>query len=225
MKTYKLINLLKDILLALTLFLFIKSQSFFISISKNNPNMYIYILTTVLLLIALAIDVYFALKTHIIDIDNITISVTDLKNLGYWILILFAIKLIGGFFLSLSNATNTANQAGLEQYLKNVPILIIFIFTVISGPVMEEILFRGFFMNVIFKNNVLFGVIISGLLFGVVHRPTNFGSFFTYVGMGIVLSLYYKRYKRIELNILLHSLNNFIGFLPYIYLLLTHHNS
>jgi len=224
MKTYKVINLLKNILFAIILFLFIKSQSIFISISKNNPNMYIYILTAVLLLIVLVIDVCFALKTHIIDINNMSISITDLKNLGYWILMLFTIKIIGGIFLSLSNATNTANQAGLEQYLKNVPIFIIFIFTVISGPIMEEILFRGLFLNIFFKNNLLFGVIISGLLFGLAHRPTNFGSFFTYVGMGIVLGLYYKKYKRIELNIILHSLNNFIGFLPYICLLLTHHN-
>jgi len=224
MNTHKVITLLKNFLFAIILFLFIKSQSVFISISKDNPSVYIYILTTVLLLIALSIDVYFALKAHIIEIDKISISVTDLKNLGYWILILFAIKLIGGLFLSLSNATNTANQAGLEQYLKNVPIFIIFIFTVISGPIMEEILFRGLFLNIFFKNNLLFGVIISGLLFGLAHRPTNFGSFFTYVGMGIVLGLYYKKYKRIELNIILHSLNNFIGFLPYICLLLTHHN-
>ncbi|WP_314576063.1 CPBP family intramembrane glutamic endopeptidase [Enterococcus gilvus] len=106
----------------------------------------------------------------------------------------------------IEKETTTYNQKGLEDFLMYTPIFIVILFTVISAPIMEEILFRGFILKVCFVNHMLIGIIVSGFLFGIAHHPTNLGSFFTYAGTGVALGIYYKKHQRIELSILLHFL-------------------
>lgn len=78
---------------------------------------------------------------------------------------------------------------------------------------MEELIVRGFIMKRCFNFDKNLGIVVSGLLFGLLHRPANFGSFFIYSSMGLILAIYYKKTNRLELAILLHMFSNSIGFI------------
>lgn len=104
-----------------------------------------------------------------------------------------------------------ANQEALESLALPLPIL--FLFVVVIAPIIEELVLRGILMGKVFGNSSLVGVLVSGLLFGWLHEPTNLASWVVYGGMGLSLSLVYFFSKRWEYALTLHLINNLLGFL------------
>lgn len=108
------------------------------------------------------------------------------------------------------------NVAALELVAKNNIVILVF-FTIVVAPILEEILFRGIFMNWFFVNNSLVSVILSGIVFGYVHAPFSPGTDWIYalskVLLGIILAAVYARTKNIKANITVHFLNNFLAIL------------
>lgn len=100
-----------------------------------------------------------------------------------------------------------------------------FIRNAILTPVFEEIVFRGYMyilINRIFtaiqkkrkkpkfnqrKLNIIF-VIISSLIFGLLHFPDSFINAIPYVTSGVLLSCLFIITKRIWVGMLLHAINN-----------------
>lgn len=89
--------------------------------------------------------------------------------------------------------------------------------TVLLGPVVEEILFRGLIINVLDRvRRGMMPAIVSGLLFGLFHmEPVQV----VYTALlGIVLGIVYERTRRLDITITIHILNNFLteaaGWLP-----------
>ncbi|HVX25559.1 MAG TPA: type II CAAX endopeptidase family protein [Parafilimonas sp.] len=89
----------------------------------------------------------------------------------------------------------------------------LFIFSIITAGVIEEILFRGYLLTrlqMLFKNDYM-PVIISSVLFGLVH--IGYGTVQNVVGpmcIGVVFALYYIRYKRIVPLIISHAVYDFL---------------
>ena len=82
------------------------------------------------------------------------------------------------------------------------------IFSVISAcifaPIMEEVIFRGFFLNrMTYKWGVKRAIIVSSLIFGFGHIDV-IGAFL----FGVVMCLLYIKTKSIWTNIIVHALNN-----------------
>ena len=95
-----------------------------------------------------------------------------------------------------------------------VPMWQMFIMIVIVAPIAEELLFRGILLFPGNKRNTTWvRVVISALLFGLVHTPTDFLSFYTYVGMGFIFSYAAKKRGSVEVAIVYHFLNNLFGFI------------
>ena len=103
----------------------------------------------------------------------------------------------------------TANQEVLNR--SGLPTLLLFIFAVLFAPVLEELLFRGIDMGKVFGKDSIVGLLLSSFLFGLIHVPTNIGSWFIYSGKGLVLGLAYQISGKYTNALILHSLNNFIG--------------
>ena len=87
-----------------------------------------------------------------------------------------------------------------------------FITIVIAAPILEELIFRGIILNGLLKSNSpLKSIIISSLLFGLVHlNPWQF------IGASILGSLsgwVYFKTNKLTLPIIIHMTNNFLGFL------------
>lgn len=211
------LSVANKLIIAIILFLFIRSESALITLAQKNPTNLVYILVSIGMIGIIILNLFFSTKLTIINIKEMRMSWTDIKNCFSWLLLVLGVKLIGGIILTFENANTTDNQVGLEKFLTNAPLFIIILLTVISAPIMEEILFRGFLLKICFKDYLLIGIIVSSLLFGMAHHPTNLGSFVTYTGMGLVMGFYYKKYRRLELTMLLHFLNNLIGLLFFIH--------
>lgn len=86
---------------------------------------------------------------------------------------------------------------------------------VVFAPIIEEILFRGFFFNWFFNSNdkrmQLIGVFLSGAIFGAVHDVSSLLGWLVYALMGWLLALTYAYTKDIRYNIGLHVFNNLIS--------------
>ncbi|HFI0646307.1 CPBP family intramembrane glutamic endopeptidase [Streptococcus suis] len=139
-----------------------------------------------------------------------------LKNIGFVVLgfiVMFGLKIIGGQLIMLEEGyvQTTANQEIINN--SGLPVLLMFLFAVLFAPVLEELIFRGILMGKVFGKDSNVGLLLSSFLFGLIHNPTNIGSWVVYGGMGLVLGLAYRISGKYSNALILHCLNNLIGFL------------
>lgn len=112
--------------------------------------------------------------------------------------------------------TTATNQSALNEGFAKNPLFVIFL-ALIAAPFMEELLFRGIFKKV-FSNRYLF-VIISGLLFGILHVIDDFKSpkellfILVYSVLGFFMAGLYDKTKNIFTNILFHFTQNALAIL------------
>ena len=92
---------------------------------------------------------------------------------------------------------------------KQNPLLIILLIG-IAAPIMEEIVFRGGIVGYLFKDLPVVGIIVSSVLFGLMHSPTNIISFLIYGLIGLTCAIAYFKTRRLEVSIAIHFLNNIL---------------
>lgn len=140
------------------------------------------------------------------------------KDFGIALLFYLATRLVavGGTYLIqmvTGNATS-ANDAALiatnEQLLNIFPLYFTAFHVAIGifAPIMEELVFRGFFSHYFFKSNKKrLKLIISSTIFAVLHivYPVEF---ITYFALGSIFYLAYVRRGNIMDSIAVHLLNN-----------------
>lgn len=129
------------------------------------------------------------------------------------LLAIYVIDALGVFLLVQQYGDYVApkNQQGLIE--SQMPHYLLFFDVVCSAPIVEEILMRGILMGRLFRRYSLIGLLLSTFLFGLMHGPSDLGSWVIYGGMGLVQGLLYWKTRRLEMNIALHALQNAIGFL------------
>lgn len=127
-----------------------------------------------------------------------------------YILYMIGSMIVAYFF----GATEATNQIAVESLFDYIPVWVMFIMIVIVAPIVEELLFRGMFL---FRGDRLdttwTRVVISAILFGLIHNPTDVYTAYTYIGMGLMFSYASKRTQSVESAIVYHLLNNLVGFL------------
>lgn len=138
-------------------------------------------------------------------------------------------------------STTSGNQSAINDLLESgiYPMLVVIIMTTILAPILEELIFRKCFFN-LSKNKGIAIIFISGAIFGSIHTVESVISivqdivsnvegvsyanivmellnFTSYFVSGIALGFIYKRSNyNIWVNIMVHSLYNFIGVIAYI---------
>lgn len=137
------------------------------------------------------------------------------KSIFMGFLVMVPVRMLGGITLVLEHGAkaNTLNQSVIEN-LGMSPALL-FAMTVVAAPIVEEFVFRGLIVKQAFQFSKL-GVLVSSLLFGALHMPTDLGSWILYGGMGLVLAMIYRKTQKLEFSIAVHALNNFLGVLSMI---------
>lgn len=133
------------------------------------------------------------------------------------VLSLYLICIIGGaalnaliqFFILEKISDKLIN---LVPVFKNNYLLIIFM--CLTAAIVEEFLMRGYIQPRIEKiyNNPTAGVIISSVLFGILH--STYGTLGQVLGpffIGLVFALFYKRYSNIKILIICHFMIDFIS--------------
>lgn len=178
-------------------------------ITKNQPIWRVLAISLALLIIT-GLVYYLAYRFKLVDYFKILRNPSAWKTIIIGILALFLVKILGGIVLVLEHGANanTSNQSVIESLGMN-PILLV-ILTVIVAPIVEEITCRGIIQGLAFKNSYL-GVLVSSLIFGGLHVPTDLGSWIIYGGMGLVLGLIYRKTQKLEYSMTIHFLNNALG--------------
>jgi membrane protease YdiL (CAAX protease family) len=93
--------------------------------------------------------------------------------------------------------------------------LIVFFSIVVFPPVLEETLFRGYLFPAFSRRlGVIWGAVISSILFAVAHMQFNVG-IYTFV-LGLLLCFMYLKLKSIIPGVLLHAVNNSMALLAII---------
>ncbi len=123
----------------------------------------------------------------------------------------YVAKMIGGIALLIEHGFegNTANQAALDAL--DMPLIVYALLAVLVAPVIEELVMRGLLMGRVFGQQSWFGLVVSSLLFGLLHGPTDIGSWLMYGGMGFVLGYVYRRTGKLEYPLAIHALNNLLA--------------
>ena len=116
---------------------------------------------------------------------------------------------VGGMVMQMEGVSNSANQAAIENAHMN-PFVLITV-TVIMAPIVEELIFRGLLMGRVFNPDSIVGLIVSSLLFGLVHMPNSIGVWIVYAGMGLALGIVYRKFQKLEYCIMTHIINNSIA--------------
>jgi CAAX amino terminal protease family. len=116
---------------------------------------------------------------------------------------------IYAIFHTVSSSNNPIiDQVHQALNLKSVlPIILIYVLTALTTPIVEEVFFRGICYSIFKKRyGVLGGAIISGAIFGVAHLDPN--SFVVLTLLGAGLAILYERTGRLSACIFAHFLWN-----------------
>lgn len=111
----------------------------------------------------------------------------------------------------------SVNQQTAEQLTHSQP-LFSFFMIVVFAPLTEELTFRGMLARYVFpqqdnvKQTALF-LLVSSIIFALVHFPGTPQQFLVYGSLGLSLGLAYVSKGGLAYSIALHALNNLIGFL------------
>ncbi|WP_125550683.1 CPBP family intramembrane glutamic endopeptidase [Loigolactobacillus zhaoyuanensis] len=132
-----------------------------------------------------------------------------------WLLIgggLIAMWVINAVTLPFVKTSGNSNVDSLTSLLTSFTFFMLF-FVAFIGPILEEILFRGLFLNWFFTKHRLVSILLSAVLFGTFHVDLTSGHvdpiyWLSKVLLGLVLALVYSRTKNLKASILLHILNN-----------------
>ncbi len=146
----------------------------------------------------------FFIKKYAVHFERVTV-----KNILYTIPLAFSICILCNIFIQfIPNAANNQVSKEIiemtETYNIWVSILLISIFV----PIVEELLFRGFFYDVVDKlKGPIYAIVITSIAFGIAHFNIEQGIY----GLLAGLLLSYVRYKfgNLSYTIVMHLLMNF----------------
>lgn len=142
------------------------------------------------------------------------------RDLGYAFLYLVIGRLIIIGFAYLmeyfSGESTTANDAAIMAMMERASlssVISLGIAVIVVAPLVEEFVFRGLFKEMLFPRHKWLSLIVGSLVFSSFHMSTNFWSFFIYFALGLLFCLAYYRRMNIYDAVLLHALNNIVGFI------------
>lgn len=145
---------------------------------------------------------------------TVTIEKTALNKYVWLPVLVWALVIVAENFLPNDPSVN---QQMAEELTHNQP-LFSFFMVVVFAPLTEELTFRGMLARYVFpqqdniKQTVLF-LLVSSIIFALVHFPGTPQQFLVYASLGFSLGLAYINKGGLAYSIALHALNNLIAFL------------
>ena len=112
------------------------------------------------------------------------------------------------YLMEMRGIDTTANQDAIVQLLAGVPFWLALIATALLPALAEEIIFRGYLYKKLFGGLSIVGLVLSSLIFGLLHGPTDWLSCFIYSSSGLVLGYSYYKTAYLIYPIVIHLLNN-----------------
>lgn len=126
------------------------------------------------------------------------------------IALMVAGNLIGNMInIVLTTLFSDLSAFTLNNYVFNDSPYFFLVLAVICAPIIEEILLRKVFIDRVRKYGDGWAILLSGLLFGLLHG--NFTQFFYAALLGNFLAFIYVKTGKLQYTIALHMILNFIG--------------
>ena len=145
---------------------------------------------------------------------TVTIEKTALNKYIWLPALVWALAIVAQFFLP--NDPSVSQQM-VEELTHNQP-LFSFFMVVVFAPLTEELTFRGMLARYVFpqqdniKQTALF-LLVSTIIFALVHFPTSPQQFLVYASLGFSMGLAYINKGGLAYSMGLHALNNLISFI------------
>ena len=171
------------------------------------------ILVSLISILVLAIFLYGAHKSKLLDLKSKLLTINDLPRIVFSYLAIYVGNLVGGIWLQLVKQTTTANQQVINNLVSESSLISSFFLIVLIAPICEEIICRGIIPTKLFQGYEKFGYVIGWLIFLLAHTPSNLPSFLIYGWMSTVLTWTAYRTRRLEMSISVHMLLNSISFI------------
>lgn len=153
------------------------------------------------------------LKFKFLDFESFTMAdlVKALKIYG----VIYIVQLLFTIIITIvaPDYGQPANQAAVESMVQNMGGILMFINIVILTPITEEYLLRGLIMKYTLPSMPVVGAAVSAVVFTLLHGPENWIDFSLYYIMSIGFTITYLYTRRLEYPIILHIIQNFIGFI------------
>ena len=171
------------------------------------------ILVSLISILVLAIFLYGAHKSKLLDLKSKLFTVNDVPRIVFSYLAIYVGNLVGGIWLQLVKQTTTSNQQVINNLISESSLISSFFLIVLIAPICEEIICRGIIPTKLFQGCEKFGYVIGWLIFLLAHMPSNLPSFLIYGWMSAVLTWTAYRTRRLEMSISVHMLLNSISFI------------
>lgn len=171
------------------------------------------ILVSVISILVLAIFLYGAHKSKLLDLKSKLFTVNDVPRIVFSYLAIYVGNLVGGIWLQLMKQTTTSNQQVINNLISESSLISSFFLIVLIAPICEEIICRGIIPTKLFQGYEKLGYVVGWLIFLLAHTPSNLPSFLIYGWMSAVLTWTAYRTRRLEMSISVHMLLNSISFI------------
>lgn len=143
--------------------------------------------------------------------DEKPIQMTPFRTSTAWVVVLLSFAIIIALepIINLIPIPEMFKELLNNLFSKTVPALLT---AVIAAPILEELIFRGIILEGLLKNyNPLKAILITNIFFGIAHlNPWQFVGAFIF---GIFISWVYMKTRNIFLPVLIHFVNNLVGYL------------
>ena len=171
------------------------------------------ILVSLISILVLAIFLYGAHKSKLLDLKSKLLTVNDVPRIVFSYLAIYVGNLVGGIWLQLMKQTTTSNQQVINNLISESSLISSFFLIVLIAPICEEIICRGIIPTKLFQGYEKLGYVVGWLIFLLAHTPSNLPSFLIYGWMSAVLTWTAYRTRRLEMSISVHMLLNSISFI------------
>ena len=128
---------------------------------------------------------------------------------------MFCCDSLAQYLMEMRGIDTTVNQDAIAQLLAGVPFWLALLITALLPALAEEIIFRGYLYKKLFGGLSIVGLVLSSLIFGLMHGPTDWLSCFIYSSSGLILGYSYYKTGYLVYPMVIHLLNNGLTTLVY----------
>lgn len=186
--------------LIISILFFICEMLFFTYLTKPI----FYIISIICLLITLGLCKFF-------KFNFFSFKLLKQKELAIVIINFLILEILTYLITNFFSMPN--NQNGLNEIVNQSNCFIAIMTLGILIPIIEECIFRGILIKVVFRKRQWIGAIFSIILFTIAHTPNDLMDYIIYGIPAVIYSIIYYKTQRLEIPIIIHSMNNLFAFL------------
>ncbi|HAR7055085.1 TPA: CPBP family intramembrane metalloprotease [Staphylococcus aureus] len=190
-----------------------------LSVARGNyflTLLYAFLITIILLIGFVVSDTHILYGMFIVLIGIVLLRLFKINLLSFKKLTMSqVIYIIGGALLIygldhlyLHFHDVPTNEQELDRELQHTPLYMSIVTIAIIPAIVEEIVFRGMIIRVVFRKHLFIGLVVSSLVFASLHESDTWIGYLSYLYSGVIFGLIYLKTKRLEVVILIHFINN-----------------